>query len=198
MISSRRNCNILLSAFWTTIYEPFIHHFTWEQMENHCRIVCRLFHWHDALDFSRGRSPLFEGFSSGHKLVQTNLKGGTYFVSTGIELRGSIQENHLSFHCRDAVRHHHERSPLFVSLSAASAPSHRGGCGARSTSWPEFWPSPSAVFSTLFLYVKGLSLSHNAAYHTIDIRIVPAGKAGRTAPGRHPGKGHRFLKEDVH
>ena len=25
--------HILLSAFWTTIYEPFIHHFTWEQIE---------------------------------------------------------------------------------------------------------------------------------------------------------------------
>lgn len=43
--------HILLSAFWTTIYEPFIHHFTWEQIAAHCRIVCGLFHWHDALHF---------------------------------------------------------------------------------------------------------------------------------------------------
>ena len=49
--------HILLSAFWTTIYEPFIHHFTWEQMENHCRIVCRLFHWHDALGFFQRKEP---------------------------------------------------------------------------------------------------------------------------------------------
>ena len=49
--------HILLSAFWTTIYEPFIHHFTWEQMENHCRIVCRLFHWHDALGFLQRKEP---------------------------------------------------------------------------------------------------------------------------------------------
>ena len=49
--------HILLSAFWTTIYEPFIHHFTWEQMENHCRIVCRLFHWHDALGFLQSKEP---------------------------------------------------------------------------------------------------------------------------------------------
>ena len=49
--------HILLSAFWTTIYEPFIHHFTWEQMENHCRIVCRLFHWHDALGFCQRKEP---------------------------------------------------------------------------------------------------------------------------------------------
>ena len=49
--------HILLSAFWTTIYEPFIHHFTWEQVENHCRIVCRLFHWHDALGFCQWKEP---------------------------------------------------------------------------------------------------------------------------------------------
>lgn len=45
--------HILLSAFWTTIYEPFIHHFTWEQIEAHCRIVCSLFNWHGALHFQK-------------------------------------------------------------------------------------------------------------------------------------------------
>ena len=44
-----------------------------------------------------------------------------------------------------------------------------------------------------FLYVKGLSLSHPA-----EFKDFPAGKAGRTAPGRHPGEGHWILKEDVH
>ena len=43
--------HILLSAFWTTIYEPFIHGFDWEQIEQHCRIVCKLFDWHKALEF---------------------------------------------------------------------------------------------------------------------------------------------------
>ena len=43
--------HILLSAFWTTIYEPFIHGFNWEQIEQHCRIVCKLFDWHKALEF---------------------------------------------------------------------------------------------------------------------------------------------------
>ena len=45
--------HILLSAFWTTIYEPFIHHFTWEQIDAHCRIVCGLFNWHGALHFQK-------------------------------------------------------------------------------------------------------------------------------------------------
>lgn len=46
-----KELHILLSAFWTTIYEPFIHGLDWEQIELHCRIVCRLFDWHRALDF---------------------------------------------------------------------------------------------------------------------------------------------------
>lgn len=45
--------HILLSAFWTTIYEPFIHDFTWEQIEAHCLLVCRLFNWFEVLRFSR-------------------------------------------------------------------------------------------------------------------------------------------------
>lgn len=43
--------HILLTAFWATIYEPFIHNFTWEQIERHCQIVCRLFNWYCALGF---------------------------------------------------------------------------------------------------------------------------------------------------
>ena len=52
---SDRELHILLSAFWTTIYEPFIHDFTWEQIEAHCLLVCRLFNWFEVLRFSRPR-----------------------------------------------------------------------------------------------------------------------------------------------
>lgn len=48
---SMEELHILLSAFWTTIYEPFIHGFTWEQMEAHCKIICGLFNWHQVLGF---------------------------------------------------------------------------------------------------------------------------------------------------
>ncbi len=41
--------HILLSAFWKTICEPFIHDFEWSQLESYCRTICRLFHWYDAL-----------------------------------------------------------------------------------------------------------------------------------------------------
>lgn len=43
--------HILLTAFWATIYEPFIHHFTWEQIKSHCQLVCNLFNWQKALGF---------------------------------------------------------------------------------------------------------------------------------------------------
>ena len=48
---SQQELHILLSAFWATIYEPFIHDFSWEQSEAHCRIVCNLFNWQKAFAF---------------------------------------------------------------------------------------------------------------------------------------------------
>lgn len=54
----QQELHILLSAFWTTIYEPFIHHFTWEQIEEHCLIVCRLFNWHKAFGFQINDTPV--------------------------------------------------------------------------------------------------------------------------------------------
>lgn len=48
---STQEMHILLSAFWTTIYEPFIHDFTWQQIEEHCRLVCGLFNWYQVLGF---------------------------------------------------------------------------------------------------------------------------------------------------
>jgi AcrR family transcriptional regulator len=48
---SMEEMHILLSAFWTTIYEPFIHGYTWEQMEAHCKLICGLFNWNQVLGF---------------------------------------------------------------------------------------------------------------------------------------------------
>ena len=48
---SRNELHILLSAFWTTIYEPFIHDFTWEQIERHSKLICDLFNWNRVLGF---------------------------------------------------------------------------------------------------------------------------------------------------
>lgn len=43
--------HILLTAFWATIYEPFIHGYTPDQLEKHCRLVCHLFDWYRVLGF---------------------------------------------------------------------------------------------------------------------------------------------------
>ncbi|MDR1547293.1 MAG: TetR/AcrR family transcriptional regulator [Hungatella sp.] len=48
---SMEELHILLSAFWTTIYEPFIHDFTWEQIEAHSKLICGLFSWYQVLGF---------------------------------------------------------------------------------------------------------------------------------------------------
>ncbi len=50
---SEDEMHILLSAFWATIYEPFIHGYTWEQLEDHCKLVCRMFDWYRVFDFTR-------------------------------------------------------------------------------------------------------------------------------------------------
>ena len=50
-VVSESEMHILLSAFWATIYEPFIHGYTLDQLEDHCRLVCRLFDWYHVLGF---------------------------------------------------------------------------------------------------------------------------------------------------
>ncbi len=46
--------HILLSAFWTTIYEPFIHDYEWRQIQEHSHLICRLFNWYRVLGFQPG------------------------------------------------------------------------------------------------------------------------------------------------
>lgn len=48
---SRAELHVILSAFWTSIYEPFIHNFTWPQIEAHCRLVCKFFNWQAVFGF---------------------------------------------------------------------------------------------------------------------------------------------------
>lgn len=48
---SDQELHVLLSAFWTTIYEPFIHGYTWEEIVSHSHLVCGLFNWYRVLGF---------------------------------------------------------------------------------------------------------------------------------------------------
>ena len=51
---TQEELHVVLSAFWTTIYEPFIHGFAWPEIQRHCTLVCRLFDWYAALGFPKG------------------------------------------------------------------------------------------------------------------------------------------------
>lgn len=50
---SKQEMEILLSAFWQTIYEPFIQGFTWQEILEHNLHVCNLFNWFKVLNFSK-------------------------------------------------------------------------------------------------------------------------------------------------
>lgn len=42
---SRDEFHILLTSFWSSICEPFVHDMSKKQMEEHCRVMCRFFDW---------------------------------------------------------------------------------------------------------------------------------------------------------
>ncbi len=46
---SEEQMHVLCTAFWTTIYEPFIHKMTWKKIEEHCKVICRYFNWEKAI-----------------------------------------------------------------------------------------------------------------------------------------------------
>lgn len=46
---TREEFHVLISSFWTCMCEPFIHKMSWEQIKEHCRIVCRFFNWKDVI-----------------------------------------------------------------------------------------------------------------------------------------------------
>ena len=46
--------HVLISSFWTCVCEPFVHGMSWEQIEEHCRIVCRFFNWSDVIMLKKG------------------------------------------------------------------------------------------------------------------------------------------------
>ncbi len=46
---SEEQMHVLCTAFWTAIYEPFIHKMTWKKIEEHCKVICRYFNWEKAI-----------------------------------------------------------------------------------------------------------------------------------------------------
>ena len=51
---TREEFHVLISSFWTCVCEPIIHDMSWEQIEEHCRIVCRFFNWQDVIMLKKG------------------------------------------------------------------------------------------------------------------------------------------------
>jgi AcrR family transcriptional regulator len=51
---SREEFHVLISSFWTCVCEPIIHDMSWEQIEEHCRIVCRFFNWQEVIMLKKG------------------------------------------------------------------------------------------------------------------------------------------------
>ncbi|SHJ31945.1 TetR/AcrR family transcriptional regulator [Hespellia stercorisuis] len=45
--------HVLLSAFWETVYEPFIHDMPWAEIESHVRLICKYFDWLSVLDIKQ-------------------------------------------------------------------------------------------------------------------------------------------------
>lgn len=41
----REEFHILLTSFWSSICEPFVHDMPEKEMEEHCRVMCRFFDW---------------------------------------------------------------------------------------------------------------------------------------------------------
>ena len=51
---TREEFHVLISSFWTCVCEPIIHDMSWEQIEEHCRIVCRFFNWQEVIKLRKG------------------------------------------------------------------------------------------------------------------------------------------------
>ncbi len=46
---SRDEFHILLTSFWSSICEPFVHELSEKKMEEHCRVICRFFDWTEVI-----------------------------------------------------------------------------------------------------------------------------------------------------
>ncbi len=51
---SREEFHALISSFWTCVCEPIVHGMSWEQIEEHCRVVCRFFNWKEVILLRKG------------------------------------------------------------------------------------------------------------------------------------------------
>ena len=48
---SEKELHLLLTAYWTTIFEPIIHDFSRQEALEHCKYVCQFFNWQAIFGF---------------------------------------------------------------------------------------------------------------------------------------------------
>ncbi|MBQ9302827.1 TetR/AcrR family transcriptional regulator [Butyrivibrio sp.] len=49
---SEAEMHVLCTAFWTAVYEPFVHDMTWNEVKEHCKVLCRYFDWAGAISLN--------------------------------------------------------------------------------------------------------------------------------------------------
>lgn len=64
---TREEMHALITSFWSTIYEPFIHGMDWKKIKEHSRLVCRFVNWHEALQFEMPEETEIPTRESGHR-----------------------------------------------------------------------------------------------------------------------------------
>ncbi|MCR5761868.1 MAG: TetR/AcrR family transcriptional regulator [Treponema sp.] len=46
---SKKSLHVMLSAYWTIIYEPFAHNFDWSEIKKFNESICKFINWNEAL-----------------------------------------------------------------------------------------------------------------------------------------------------
>ena len=52
-VLSMEEMQVFTSAIWALFYEPFIHGFSWEQMERHATLIYQFTNWHELLGITK-------------------------------------------------------------------------------------------------------------------------------------------------
>ena len=52
-VLSKEELRVFTSAIWALFYEPFIHGFSWEQLERHATLIYQFINWHDLLGITK-------------------------------------------------------------------------------------------------------------------------------------------------
>ena len=52
-VLSMEEMQVFTSAIWALYYEPFIHGYSWEQLERHATLIYQFINWHDLLGITK-------------------------------------------------------------------------------------------------------------------------------------------------